>query len=385
MLGAGDAFSRGLPLRLGARRGLRRLRALRQRLRRAGRVAPRLRAGDADARRARLLPRAMPRAIPRPDQDATLTRLHRVTAPRTPRDEVFAFAFDHRNQFFELAQRGGRRRGAAPALKQLFVEAVAETEAALGLRRRVGRAVRRPLRPGRAQRRHRPRLVDRAAGGAARLQSAASSTAAARSARRSSRGRGARREVPGRITIPTTRSSTAWSRKRRSARSTTPCRRAATSCCSRSSRRSTLPRAADTVLRALKRLYNLGIYPEWWKLEPMAPAQWQAIDALIAERDPYCRGVLLLGLSAPRRRAGQGVSRRARRAATCRGFAVGRTIFRRAGARVARRRRSTTRRWWRAVRANFEALIDAWRERAARRSAVDARCTTRPRMTARSA
>src|SRR6266705_5061200 len=29
-------------------------------------------------------------AIPRPDQDATLTRLHRVTAPRVPRDEVFA-------------------------------------------------------------------------------------------------------------------------------------------------------------------------------------------------------------------------------------------------------------------------------------------------------
>src|SRR5205085_5340175 len=37
--------------------------------------------------------------IPRPDQDATLTRLHRVTAPRTPRRELFTFAFDHRNQF----------------------------------------------------------------------------------------------------------------------------------------------------------------------------------------------------------------------------------------------------------------------------------------------
>ena len=48
--------------------------------------------------------------IPRPDQDATLTRLHRVTAPRTPRDEVLAFAFDHRNQFFDLAQQTGRRR-----------------------------------------------------------------------------------------------------------------------------------------------------------------------------------------------------------------------------------------------------------------------------------
>ena len=66
VLGAGDAFSAGLPVGLGARRRLRALRALRQRLRRARRVAPRLRAGDADARRARLLHRATPRRIPRP-------------------------------------------------------------------------------------------------------------------------------------------------------------------------------------------------------------------------------------------------------------------------------------------------------------------------------
>ena len=48
---------RRLPVGLGARRGLRRLLPLRQRLRRAGRLAPRLRAGDADPRRARLLSR----------------------------------------------------------------------------------------------------------------------------------------------------------------------------------------------------------------------------------------------------------------------------------------------------------------------------------------
>ena len=76
--------------------------------------------------------------IPRPDQDATLTRLHRVTAPRAPRDEVFAFAFDHRNQFFELAQEAGASEERLPQLKKLFVEAVAETEAALGLAGRIG-------------------------------------------------------------------------------------------------------------------------------------------------------------------------------------------------------------------------------------------------------
>ena len=37
-----------------------------------------------------------------------------------------------------------------------------------------------------------------------------------------------------------------------------------------------LPLAADTVYRSLKRLYNLGIRPEWWKLAPMSAEQWQA-------------------------------------------------------------------------------------------------------------
>jgi 5-dehydro-2-deoxygluconokinase len=121
-----------------------------------------------------------------------------------------------------------------------------------------------------------------------------------------------------------------------------------------------LARQADTVYRALKRLYNLGIYPEWWKLEPMDPAQWQAVDALIAERDPHCRGVVLLGLNASAEVLAAGF-RDARASTICRGFAVGRTIF-----------FEPARRWFttsiddaelkRAVRANFERLIDAWRE-----------------------
>src|SRR6266404_5398597 len=76
--------------------------------------------------------------IPRPDQDAMLTRLHRVTAPRTPRDEVFAFAFDHRNQFFELVQETGAGESRLPALKRLFVEAVGKTAQARSLAQSVG-------------------------------------------------------------------------------------------------------------------------------------------------------------------------------------------------------------------------------------------------------
>ena len=55
--GRGRRLLGGLPVRLGARRELRRLLPLRQCLRRARRIAARVRARDADARRARPLPR----------------------------------------------------------------------------------------------------------------------------------------------------------------------------------------------------------------------------------------------------------------------------------------------------------------------------------------
>jgi 5-dehydro-2-deoxygluconokinase len=58
----------------------------------------------------------------------------------------------------------------------------------------------------------------------------------------------------------------------------------------------------------------------------MTATQWRMIDELITERDPYCRGVLLLGLSAPVERLAEGFIQ-ASHSATCRGFAVGRTIF----------------------------------------------------------
>src|SRR5512143_4048774 len=76
--------------------------------------------------------------IPRPDRDAELTRLHRVTAPRTPRPELCLFAFDHRDPFFELARGAGAAETRLPKLKRLFVRAVAETAADLGLGHRAG-------------------------------------------------------------------------------------------------------------------------------------------------------------------------------------------------------------------------------------------------------
>jgi len=91
----------------------------------------------------------------------------------------------------------------------------------------------------------------------------------------------------------------------------------------------------------------------------MDAAQWQAVDALIAERDPYCRGVVLLGLGAGIAELAAGF-RAARGAQSCRGFAVGRTIF-----------HEPARQWLAGaiddamlvalVRDKFTALVEAWR------------------------
>ena len=83
----------------------------------------------------------------------------------------------------------------------------------------------------------------------------------------------------------------------------------------------------DTIARALAELYDAGLKPDWWKLEPQASvAAWQAIDAIIAARDPFCRGVVLLGLEAPIEALKDSFAA-AQTAGRVRGFAVGRTIF----------------------------------------------------------
>jgi len=307
-------------------------------------------------------------SIPRPDQDATLNRLHRVTAPRTPRDELFVFAFDHRNPFFALAQEVGADEARLPKLKQLFVEAVAETEATQGLAGRVGILcddrygqdalnaatgrgwwIGRPVElPG-----SNPLVFDRGRSVGTTLIAWPSEHVAkclvlfhpdeaidVRLENEAQIGalyeavQGSGHELMLEIIPPRS-----------------------------------LPQAPDTVYRAMKRLYNLGIYPEWWKLAPMPAAQWQAIDALIGERDPHCRGVLLLGLNAPLASVVAGF-RDAAGSKSVRGFAVGRTIF-----------HEPARAWLAGevddagvkarVRTTFEALIEAWRQgRPAREAAA---------------
>ncbi|WP_244815647.1 5-dehydro-2-deoxygluconokinase [Caballeronia sp. Lep1P3] len=303
----------------------------------------------------------------RPDLDATLARLHRVSPPRKQWDEVLGFAFDHRNQFFELAQQTGASEARISTLKNLFVDAVAQTEEALGLAGRIGV------------------LIDDRYGQDALNRASKRAWWIGRPV-----------ELPGSMPLVFDRGRSIgttlieWPREHivkclvhyhpdhpHELRLEQEAQLRALYDAVQASGHELLlevivpkngpPVHDDTVYRAIKRLYNLQLYPEWWKLEPMSATQWQAIDALLAERDPYCRGVVLLGLSANVDQLRDGF-RAAASSKTCKGFTVGRTIF-----------HEPSHAWLAGeigddeliarVRRTFETLIAAWRD--ARASALD--------------
>ncbi|MBZ9559393.1 MULTISPECIES: 5-dehydro-2-deoxygluconokinase [unclassified Modicisalibacter] len=81
-----------------------------------------------------------------------------------------------------------------------------------------------------------------------------------------------------------------------------------------------------TLARSLTRLYNLGIRPDWWKLPAMPDAAWAAVSRVIDAQDPHCRGVVLLGLDAPMEAMKRGFAAAATHR-RCKGFTVGRTLF----------------------------------------------------------
>ena len=297
--------------------------------------------------------------LQRPDLDAHLTRLHRVSAPRPSWDEVNVFAFDHRNQFFELARESGVSESRITALKCLMVKAVAETEQGLQLQGKigvliddrygqdalnaatgrgwwVGRTVELPL--------SNPLQFDYGRSIGSHLISWP-------------------KEHVVKCLVQLHPDDAVENRLEQEAQI-----RALYDAVQVSGHEllleiippKTLPVGDNTVLRALKRLYNIGIYPEWWKLESMSASQWTGIDNLISERDPHCRGVVLLGLSASVDQLAAGFLA-SKDSKTCRGFMVGRTIF-----------HAPARRWLQgeindatlivALRTTFEQLIGVWQE-----------------------
>ena len=324
VLGAGDGFMSGLLKGWLTDQDWPTAPQIRQRLRRLRRLAPRLHPGLPLLGGAAVLPR--PR---RQGEGAAQGRRARADplVDQPPRDwpEMRVFAFDHRMQLEEVADELGAPHDRIGAFKQLCLEA-----ARAGRRRppRLRPALRRPPRPRRALRRRRHRPLDRPPG----------------------RGPG-HPPAPARESSPTTaRALAEWplehvvkvlgfyhpdddagdeGRPGGDRRSASPAPPAPTgsSSCSRSSRPRSRPVTDTTSAEIIQRFYDLGVYPDWWKLEPMkTDAAWANACAAITRNDPYTRGIVVLGLEAPTEELAASFAVAARHDLV-KGFAVGRTIF----------------------------------------------------------
>lgn len=265
---------------------------------------------------------------PRVDTDPELLHLHRVTAARPAWPELCVMAFDHRSQFLDLARQAGAPASRIPPLKQLLVRATEQVAALPGSKGRIGV------------------LID---GGDLGRDALAQATG---------RGWWVGRpvELPGSrpLMFDGTRSIGSalvqWPREQVvkcllhyhpddavDLRLDQEARVLELWEATRASGHELLLEiipppaltppgtADDAVLRAVTRFYNLGIRPEWWKLAPMQADGWAALGALIARRDPHCRGAVILGLNQPLEVLIEGF--RQARDPVVKGFMVGRSLW----------------------------------------------------------
>lgn len=83
----------------------------------------------------------------------------------------------------------------------------------------------------------------------------------------------------------------------------------------------------DTTPKAIQRFYDRGIFPDWWKLEPfLTQSAWDRAADTIRRNDSDTRGIVVLGLDAPREELASSF-RLAAGEPLVKGFAIGRTIF----------------------------------------------------------
>nr|WP_315473792.1 5-dehydro-2-deoxygluconokinase [uncultured Rhodoferax sp.] len=300
---------------------------------------------------------------PKVDADAQLAHLHRVSAARPVWSELCVMAFDHRSQFYDLCVEASAPESRIPTLKKLLVQAAAQVEERSQLQGGTGV------------------LVDGGSYGADALASA------------TGRGWWVGRpvELPGSrpLRFDGTRSIgsalTHWPSEQvvkclvhyhpddhytlrlEQEQKVLELWEATRASGNELLLEIILPKALtvtgsedQAVLRAVKRFYNLGVKPEWWKLAPMQPKGWAALEAMLAERDPYCRGAVILGLNQPIAHLVD--SFRDATNPVVKGFMVGRSLWADASLR------------WLAgdmddqafvgeVARNFTILVDAWRNR----------------------
>ena len=83
----------------------------------------------------------------------------------------------------------------------------------------------------------------------------------------------------------------------------------------------------DTTATIIQRFYDIEVYPDWWKLEPLkTKAGWANTCDAITRNDPNTRGIVVLGLDTTTEELANSFKISAN-FDLVKGFAVGRTIF----------------------------------------------------------
>ena len=83
----------------------------------------------------------------------------------------------------------------------------------------------------------------------------------------------------------------------------------------------------DSVADIMSRFYEIGVKPDWWKLEPgKDDSYWEKISTVIDNNDPYCHGIILLGLDGTVESISESIQT-ASQHEWVKGFAIGRTLF----------------------------------------------------------
>jgi len=263
--------------------------------------------------------------VSRPDLDLRLNHLHRVTTRKQQWPELCVFAFDHRKQLLDMANEAGMDSSRLPELKQLLLQAAEEAAAEAGLANRSGI------------------LAD---------------TTYGQPALNAITGKGWWIGRP--IELPSSRplrlehgnigsQLVDWPLEHvvkclvfYHPHDNAPLRQEQDELildvwkgCNKTGHELLLEvilpesnpdKKESYYLDILSHFYSLGIQPDWWKLPPLSLESWQTISRLIEQQDPYCRGILILGLDAPEEKLKAGFAAAAK-APWVKGFAVGRTIF----------------------------------------------------------
>ncbi len=264
-------------------------------------------------------------SVPRPDLDEKLNHLHRVTTRKTQWDDLCIFAFDHRKQLVDMAEKCGADLKRIPKLKTLLLRAAEQTAREEGIYEG-----------------HAGILADTTFGQAALNEITGKKWWIGRPIELPS-SRPLRLEHgdlgsqliswPIEHTVKCLAFYHPADNAELKAEQDEKLKEVYQACC-----RTGHELLLEIILPAdmeqkesyytdmIAHFYNIGIKPDWWKLPGVSAQTWADISKVIEQNDKYCRGILILGLDAPESEF-EAVFKASANAPLVKGFAVGRTIF----------------------------------------------------------